>query len=1034
MSTTISMDILARDRASRTLDHIGDKADRSAQRWATMGRVAKNAGLMVGAGLAVAATAAVKLTQAAMEDQQAAVQLATAYRNNADAKNGEIAASEKWITAQGRALGVTDDELRPALAQLVTATHDVGEAQKQASLAMNIAAGRNVALATVTKALEKAQNGSLGGLSKLGVKTKNAAGDTLSLDTITRKLADTYRGQAAKAADTAAGKFGRLKLTMTETGEAIGYKLLPYAENLTDWILNNGVPMAEDLWAAWENNGIDGVVSKIEALTDTQGDLKPIVDDVRKALGATGDIITGSLIPAVADITRALPRFMSPLGLVADTLGFMADHADLTKYAIIGLTGVLTVNRATTLLAKVASSELVTSLTMQGTAAEKAAAKQRLLGGAVRGAAGVGGMLALTAGAETSNDALGLLASAGGGAMMGFAVGGPIGAAIGGGAGALLHLATRTDEAKDNFEESRRPIADYASSLDQVTGSATKATRNLVALSLEQSGAGSQARSLGVSSRDVVSAVMGQEGAYKRVQAQLAKATTLSIAWTDSIGGTHYATVRNQKQLREYTRTIEENGGQLDSVKNKSMDLAAQTGLLEFIGRETDQWRASSRAKRREIMLSQDLRSLQGKIPPRILSKIESTGIQPTIRGVAKVIEKYNLADKRQVRAILSAVGIEPTVRSVRRVREALEQTGETRVDFRGAGRDIDEWINKTSRSAGTGAKRVSDNLETPLRATRADMSPFLTSLTTSLTTAQTRGTAGGFRVGSGIKQGTLNGSTGLGPALGAQLADSVSEALAQMRRRAGIKSPSRKTYEIGQMLAKGATDGMGDNKHKLTAAGADLMASIVKGIRKGEVPMQRVLDAVTSQVQRTLDRVKRLKDARASTVSDFKGFATSLFAAQAPESGGFSVDSLLAFQAAERDKAKSVEAAVIKLTDMGLSGSLIKQMRGQGSAGIDQLLALSQGNQAQISLANSLNAQTQAAYGAAGMNVANTMQGSEEREARRDARLAKQIAAAVHEAIQDREAKYEFVLKGNTLVAILKKEHRDNPSNGNRP
>lgn len=245
------------------------------------------------------------------------------------------------------------------------------------------------------------------------------------------------------------------------------------------------------------------------------------------------------------------------------------------------------------------------------------------------------------------------------------------------------------------------------------------------------------------------------------------------------------------------------------------------------------------------------------------------------------------------------------------------------------------------------------------------------------------------------------------------------------------MKSPSKKTHEIGRMLAKGAENGMRDGKTKLAHAAADMMASIVKGIRKNEIPMQRVLDAVTNQVQRTIDRVKRLKDARAATVSDFKGFATSMFAAEAPESGVFTIDTLLASQSAERDKARDVRAAVIKLTGMGLSGSLIKQMQAGGSGGIDQLLALSSGNQAQINLANTLNAQTQAAYGTAGTNVANTMQGSEEREARRDARLAKQIATAVHEAIKDREAKYEFVLRGNMLVAILKKEKKDDPSGG---
>lgn len=1018
MSTTISMDILARDRASRTLDHIGDKADRSAQRWATMGRVAKNAGLMVGAGLAVAATAAVKLTQAAMEDQQAAVQLATAYRNNADAKNGEIAASEKWITAQGRALGVTDDELRPALAQLVTATHDVGEAQKQASLAMNIAAGRNVALATVTKALEKAQNGSLGGLSKLGVKTKNAAGDTLSLDTITRKLADTYRGQAAKSADTAAGKFGRLKLTLTETGEAIGYKLLPYAENLTDWILNNGVPMAEDLWAAWENNGIDGVVSKIEALTDTQGDLKPIVDDVRKALGAAGDIITGSLIPAVGDITAALPRFMSPLGLVADTLGFMADHADLTKYALIGLTGVLTVNRAQMLLSKVAGSELVTSLTQQGTAAEKAAAKTRLLGAAARGAAGMAGMLLLTRAADESDGKLATLESTAGGMALGFAVGGPWGAAIGGAIGLLKGLSDASGKADDAFEGTIRManalgeevgsaeawaavgVTAYdriRSSLNDLTGAYTKTTKAAVYNSLEEEGAFKGLASLGLSRREVTAATLGNAKAIAKVNAALDPHA-----------------IKTDRAARAAQALEGGMGAAGATLRNTTRDIRNQADATEPL--------------RRRLGLT---RKEYAKFPALVKTLIKNDA-PDSMREIRKLSKQVGGLDRKTAKILVSALGTEPTKKRMDAVMADLRKVDGTRVSLKGWLTGIKTAVNEGAKFTGVERKTIQDKLEAIEKA-NPNLAPYVASVRTAVSNA-----AGEAResttVGHNLKAGLLSGMYGTGTALSSLMTSAVRNAIAAARREADIHSPSRKTYEIGHLLAKGAVDGMSDNKHKLSEAGADLMASIVKGIRKGEVPMQRVLDAVTSQVQRTLDRVKRLKDARAATVSDFQGFSTSLFAAQAPESGGFTVDSLLAFQSAERDKAKSVEAAVIKLTDMGLSGSLIKQMRGQGSAGIDQLLALSQGNQAQISLANSLNAQTQAAYGAAGMNVANTMQGSEEREARRDARLAKQIAAAVHEAIQDREAKYEFVLKGNTLVAILKKEHRDNPSNGNRP
>lgn len=91
-------------------------------------------------------------------------------------------------------------------------------------------------------ALAKAQNGNLGALGRLGVATKDASGHTMTLDQITKNLAATYQGQASAAANTAAGKYARLKLMLSETGESIGYKLLPVITALATLILNRVVP------------------------------------------------------------------------------------------------------------------------------------------------------------------------------------------------------------------------------------------------------------------------------------------------------------------------------------------------------------------------------------------------------------------------------------------------------------------------------------------------------------------------------------------------------------------------------------------------------------------------------------------------------------------------------------------------------------------------------------------------------------------------------------------------------------------------
>lgn len=242
MAASVEFDIYARDRASRTFNDVGRSADRTSDRMRRLGRGVRVAGAAMAVGLGAAAVGAYKLAKAASEDEAAAKKLALALRNNAGATKTQIAATEDWITAQGKALGVSDDELRPALGRLVTATKDVGKAQSLARLAMNASAGTGKSLEQVSTALMKAQNGQVSSLSRLGINVKDAEGKTVSFTEATRRMSEMFRGQAASAADTTAGRFARLKLMVSEAGESFGAKLLPPATKFAGWMLSTGVP------------------------------------------------------------------------------------------------------------------------------------------------------------------------------------------------------------------------------------------------------------------------------------------------------------------------------------------------------------------------------------------------------------------------------------------------------------------------------------------------------------------------------------------------------------------------------------------------------------------------------------------------------------------------------------------------------------------------------------------------------------------------------------------------------------------------
>jgi hypothetical protein len=245
-STSVVFDILARDRASSKFDKLNKSLHGSTTKMAIF------TGLMQGVGQAAArgfgnalyavGRAGVAFAKAAVQDNEAMAVLEGQLKRNAGATDEQVEKTENWIDKQGVLLGVTDDELRPALGRLVTATKDVSEAQDLASLAMDVSAGSGKSLESVSTALMKAQNGNVGALARLGIQTKDATGKTLTMEQAVKQMSETFGGAATEKADTLSGKIGRLKLMFSEAGESLLKKLLPYIEQFANYLLETAVP------------------------------------------------------------------------------------------------------------------------------------------------------------------------------------------------------------------------------------------------------------------------------------------------------------------------------------------------------------------------------------------------------------------------------------------------------------------------------------------------------------------------------------------------------------------------------------------------------------------------------------------------------------------------------------------------------------------------------------------------------------------------------------------------------------------------
>lgn len=113
--------------------------------------------------------------QAAIDDQKAQALLADQLQKTIGANAAAIKGTEEYISTLMMASNVSDDQLRPALAQLVRATGSLTQAQKLLSLAVDVSVGSGRDLQSVTVALSKAAGGQTSALSRLGAGLSQAA-------------------------------------------------------------------------------------------------------------------------------------------------------------------------------------------------------------------------------------------------------------------------------------------------------------------------------------------------------------------------------------------------------------------------------------------------------------------------------------------------------------------------------------------------------------------------------------------------------------------------------------------------------------------------------------------------------------------------------------------------------------------------------------------------------------------------------------------------------------------------------------------
>ena len=301
-SRTLKLSILADvadlkknlDAGSKEVEGFGGKLEK-------FGKVAAAA---FAAAAAAAAAYAVKLAvdgvKAAIEDEAAQLRLANALKNVTAATDAQISAVEEQILKTSLATGVADDQLRPALQRLATATGSVTKSQNLLNLALDISAATGKSVETVSNALGKAYEGNTGSLTRLGVGLSAAEIKTLGLQGTVKQLAETFGGAATVQANTFEGQIARLKVGFDEAKESVGAALLPTLQKLLDYFINTVIPKFIEFKDAALKPVTDAIARNKDSLTILYNFIKDfvvpvLINNLGSALSFIGKVAGGVL-------------------------------------------------------------------------------------------------------------------------------------------------------------------------------------------------------------------------------------------------------------------------------------------------------------------------------------------------------------------------------------------------------------------------------------------------------------------------------------------------------------------------------------------------------------------------------------------------------------------------------------------------------------------------------------------------------------------------------------------------------------------
>lgn len=403
-------------------------------------------------------------------------------------------------------------------------------------------------------------------------------------------------------------------------------------------------------------SGTGGAMEKLSGAVET-AELQ-IGKALAPTIEKTANLLADDVVPAVTGFITGMQDGTGAGGDFVDMLKDAYDVAEGVYRVFDSIPGPIKKTGAELLIGAFAVSKLTSGLDLargglSGFITDLRSTETRAgaMGRTLRNVSGAGGLLLLQNGLTATDSKVGVLETTLGGFATGLAVGGPIGAGLGTGIGLFYSLKEAIAGTNDVRMPTTKAIGldDIIEGLDEANGAATQLTTNSIWDFLN----GKKGAPKFGSNIDIGTTIRDTARAYGIPDRQLTQAMKGDVAAFEAIKA------RFDDALKKHPNGF---GG----VSGPIVEQDAET-VINALKRIGGQFEAERSEILHNIAANKEYGHSLDALPDKKQTRVEATGIVPTLGGIAKVAQAIH-ATPEEIETLIKAAGVKTTVAAVQGV------------------------------------------------------------------------------------------------------------------------------------------------------------------------------------------------------------------------------------------------------------------------------------------------------------------------------------------------------------------------------